>query len=106
MVIQIQCVLSQIASGANAISVGEQTRLDLLAQGASAAGAASSGRYTAQAVDYFKAELAKAKASGQTTININANTNASSQMIATDVGWAIRTSSDVQYNVLSGMRAK
>jgi len=99
-------LLSQIASGANAISVGEQTRKDLLAQGMSAAGAASSGRYTAQAVDYFRRELETAKASGQTTININANTNASSQMIATDVGWAIRTSSDVQYNVLSGMRAK
>jgi hypothetical protein len=57
---------------------------------------------TAQAVGYFQAELAKAKAAGQTTININANTNASSQMIANDVGWAIRTSGDVQYNVTSG----
>lgn len=33
-----------------------------------------------------------------TTVNITANTNASSQSIANDVGWAIRTSSDVQYN--------
>jgi LysM repeat protein len=37
-----------------------------------------------------------------TVVNINANTNASSQSIANDVGWAIRTSSDVQYNVTSG----
>jgi hypothetical protein len=91
-------LLGQIASGANAVSVGEQTRKDLLAQGMDNAGASSSGRYTAQGVAYFQAELAKAKAAGQTTININANTNASSQMIANDVGWAIRTSSDVQYN--------
>jgi LysM repeat protein len=32
-----------------------------------------------------------------TTVNIAATTNASSQSIANDVGWAIRTSSDVQY---------
>lgn len=32
-----------------------------------------------------------------TTVNITANTNASSQSIANDVGWAVRTSSDVQY---------
>jgi hypothetical protein len=33
------------------------------------------------------------------TINITANTNASAQDIANDVGWAIRTSGDVQYRV-------
>ena len=33
-----------------------------------------------------------------TTVNITANTNASSQSIANDVGWAVRTSSDVQYS--------
>jgi hypothetical protein len=32
-----------------------------------------------------------------TTVNIAATTNATSQSIASDVGWAIRTSSDVQY---------
>jgi hypothetical protein len=32
-----------------------------------------------------------------TTVNIVANTNATSQSIASDVGWAIRTSSDVSY---------
>jgi hypothetical protein len=95
-------LLGQIASGANASSVGEQTRLDLLNQGMSNAMAASSGRYTAQAVAYFQSELAKEKAAGTTVININANTNASSQMIANDVGWAIRTSSDVQYTVPRG----
>ena len=31
------------------------------------------------------------------TVNITANTNASSQEIANDVGWSIRTSGDVQY---------
>lgn len=33
------------------------------------------------------------------TVNITANTNASPQDIANDVGWAIRTSGDVQYRV-------
>lgn len=32
-----------------------------------------------------------------TTVNIAATTNATPQSIASDVGWAIRTSSDVQY---------
>jgi LysM repeat protein len=32
-----------------------------------------------------------------TTVNIKATTNATSQSIASDVGWAIRTSSDVSY---------
>jgi len=94
-------LLQQITSGANAIQVGERTRLDMLAQGASVSGAASSARYTAQAVDYFQKQIAAAQAQGA-TVNITANTNASSQDIANDVGWAIRTSSDVQYNVLSG----
>ena len=94
-------LLGQITSGANAIQVGEQTRLDMLSQGASASGAASSARYTAQAVAYYQSQIAQAKSQGQ-TINITANTNASSQDIANDVGWAIRTSSDVQYNVTAG----
>lgn len=42
------------------------------------------------------------KGAGSTTINITANTNASSQQIANDVGWAIRTSSDVQYRTPVG----
>jgi LysM repeat protein len=46
-----------------------------------------------------------------TTVNIVANTNATSQSIASDVGWAIRTSSDVSYgsgvntNTLAGITA-
>lgn len=98
-------LLKSITSGANAVQVGEATRLKMLSEGASVSGAASSARYTAQAVAYYQAEIAKAQASG-VTVNVTANTNASSQDIANDVGWAIRTSSDVQYNVLSGMRAK
>ena len=35
-----------------------------------------------------------------TSVTINATTNASSQEIANDVGWAIRTSGDVQYRTL------
>jgi LysM repeat protein len=36
-----------------------------------------------------------------TTVNIKATTNATSQSIASDVGWAIRTSSDVSYGTKS-----
>ena len=36
-----------------------------------------------------------------TTVNIAATTNATSQSIASDVGWAIRTSSDVSYGTKS-----
>lgn len=95
-------LLESIVSGASAVQVGEQTRLDMLKQGASVSGAASSARYTAQAIAYFQSELAKEKAAGTTSITINASTNASSQLIANDVGWAIRTSSDVQYNAPRG----
>ena len=91
-------LLEAIASGASASSIGEQTRLDLMKQGVNNAGASSSARYTAQAVDYYRQQMA---AQG-VTVNVTANTNASSQDIANDVGWAIRTSSDVQYNVTSG----
>jgi hypothetical protein len=90
-------LLESIKSGASASSIGEQTRLDLLKQGIDNAGASSSGRYTAQAVAYLRQQMA---AQG-VTVNVTANTNASSQSIANDVGWAIRTSSDVQYNASS-----
>jgi hypothetical protein len=95
-------LLQQIVGTTKASDIGEQTRLNLLQQGINAAGAASSARYTAQAVDYFRRELETAKAAGTTSITINASTNASSQLIANDVGWAIRTSSDVQYNAPRG----
>lgn len=57
------------------------------------AGALSSARYTGQAI---------AQMDRGVTVNITANTNASSQDIANDVGWAIRTSGDVQYRTASG----
>lgn len=94
-------LLEAVVSGANAIQVGESTRLQMLSQGASAAGAASSARYTAQGVAYYQAQLAAAKAQG-VTVNITANTNASPEQIARDTAWAIRTSGDLQYNVTSG----
>ena len=94
-------LLEAVTSGANAIQVGESTRLQMLSQGASVSGAASSARYTAQGVAYYQAQLAQAKAAG-VTVNITANTNASSQQIAADAAWAMKTSSDVQYNVTSG----
>ena len=40
--------------------------------------------------------------SERTSIVVNAQTNASPQQIANDVGWAIRTSSDVQYRTSAG----
>ena len=43
-----------------------------------------------------------AKAGQSVTVNVTANTNASSQAIANDVGWAIRTSGDVQYRTSTG----
>jgi LysM repeat protein len=41
-----------------------------------------------------------------TTVNITANTNASSQSIADSVAWAVRTSSDVQYRSGNGLAIK
>ena len=35
-----------------------------------------------------------------TTVNIKATTNATSESIASDVGWAVRTSSDISYGSL------
>jgi hypothetical protein len=93
-------LMEAVVSGANAIQVGESTRLQMLSQGASVSGAASSARYTAQAIAYYQSQLSQAKAQG-VTVNITANTNASPEQIAKDTAWAIRTSSDVQYNVTS-----
>jgi hypothetical protein len=66
--------------------VAQSSLLKGLAGGAGVAGAASGSRYAAQAAHYYN-------------ISITSKTNASSQDIASDVGWAIRTSSDVQYRV-------
>jgi hypothetical protein len=56
------------------------------------AGVASSARYTGQAIQYFQQQAAQGN-----TINVTAQTNASPLQIAAEVGWAVRTSSDVQY---------
>lgn len=41
---------------------------------------------------------------GGNTITVSAQTNASPQQIAQDVGWAIRTSADVQYYMVGGRK--
>lgn len=58
------------------------------------AGAMSSARYTGQAIQYFQQQAAQGN-----NITVNAQTNASPLQIAAEVGWAVRTSSDVQYRV-------
>ncbi len=60
------------------------------------AGAASTARYTGQAIQYFQQQAAQGN-----TINVTAQTNASPLQIAAEVGWAVRTSSDVQYRTSS-----
>lgn len=69
-------------------AVATKSLLKGLAGGAGVAGAVSGSRYAAQAANQYN-------------ISITAKTNASSQDIASEVGWAIRTSSDVQYRVNS-----
>jgi hypothetical protein len=69
-------------------AIAQSSLIRGLAGGAGVAGAASGSRYAAQAANQYN-------------ISITAKTNASSQDIASDVGWAIRTSSDVQYRVNS-----
>lgn len=64
-----------------------------IAQIGGVAGALSSARYTGMGIATMNRGV---------TVNITANTNASSQDIANDVGWAIRTSGDVQYRTASG----
>jgi hypothetical protein len=58
------------------------------------AGAASTARYTGQAIQYYQQQQAQGN-----NITVNAQTNASPLQIAAEVGWAVRTSSDVQYRV-------
>ena len=59
-------LLESIVSGAKPSDVGSQVVKNLINQGFSAAGAASSGRYTAQAVAYYQNQInqAMAKATG------------------------------------------
>jgi hypothetical protein len=83
--------LGLTADGKQLLDVGAVATKSLLkglAGGAGVAGAVSGSRYAAQAANQYN-------------ISITAKTNASSQDIASDVGWAIRTSSDVQYRVNS-----
>jgi hypothetical protein len=83
--------LGLTADGKQLLDVGRIAQSSLLkglAGGAGVAGAVSGSRYAAQAANQYN-------------ISITAKTNASSQDIASDVGWAIRTSSDVQYRVNS-----
>jgi hypothetical protein len=83
--------LGLTADGKQLLDVGRVAQSSLLkglAGGAGVAGAVSGSRYAAQAANQYN-------------ITITAKTNASSQDIASDVGWAIRTSSDVQYRVNS-----
>ena len=91
-------LLKQITSGVNPNTIAENTRLSALNKGQSQVDATTAARWTGQAAAYFQSELAKNAAAGM-TVNITANTSATSQDIANDVGWAIRTSSDVQYRV-------
>ena len=66
--------------------VATKSLLQGLSKGSGVAGAVRGANYAAQAANQYN-------------ITIKAQTNASSQDIASDVGWAIRTSSDVQYRV-------
>jgi hypothetical protein len=65
------------------------------------AGVASTARYTGQAIQYFQQQAAQGN-----TINVTAQTNASPLQIAAEVGWAVRTSSDVQYRTSTAMGMK
>jgi regulator of replication initiation timing len=65
------------------------------------AGVASTARYTGQAIQYYQQQQAQGN-----NITVNAQTNASPLQIAAEVGWAVRTSSDVQYRTGSGLAIK
>jgi uncharacterized protein YukE len=93
-------LMEAVVSGANSYKVAEDTRLQALASGMNKVDATTTARLTGQAIAYYQSQLAQAKAQG-VTVNIVANTNASPEQIAKDTAWAIRTSSDVQYNVSS-----
>ena len=84
--------LGLTSTGKQLLDVGKVAQSSLikgLAGGAGVAGAVRGMNYAAQAANQYN-------------IKIIAQTNASSQDIASDVGWAIRTSSDVQYRTATG----
>lgn len=93
-------LLKAITSGTSSYQIAEEARLKALAGGQSQAEAATTARWTGQGVQWLQDQLASAKSQG-ITVNITSQTNATSQQIADDVAWSIRTSSDVQYNASS-----
>ena len=93
-------VNAAVSAGASASDTANAMAQALLADKSAtkalggAAGVASTARYTGQAIQYFQQQAAQGN-----TINVTAQTNASPLQIAAEVGWAVRTSSDVQYRV-------
>jgi hypothetical protein len=91
-------VNAAVSAGASASDTANAMMMALLkdktaqAQLGGVAGAASTARYTGQAIQYFQQQAAQGN-----NITVNAQTNASPLQIAAEVGWAVRTSSDVQY---------
>jgi hypothetical protein len=96
-----------VASGASASDTANAMAQALLADKSATkalggvAGAMSSARYTGQAIQYYQQQQAAGN-----NITVNAQTNASPLQIAAEVGWAVRTSSDVQYRSGSGLAIK
>lgn len=91
-------VASAVAANVSASQIGSamssalQTSPDIASIGG-LAGAASSARYTGQAIQWYQ----QTQKTNPITVNITANTNASASSIADSVAWTIRTSSDTQY---------
>jgi hypothetical protein len=91
-------VNAAVSAGASASNVANAMAQALMADKSATkalggvAGVASTARYTGQAIQYFQQQAAQGN-----TITVNAQTNASPLQIAAEVGWAVRTSSDVQY---------
>jgi hypothetical protein len=96
-------VNAAVSAGASASDTANAMMMALLKDKTSlnalggVAGAASTARYTGQAIQYFQQQAAQGN-----TINVTAQTNASPLQIAAEVGWAVRTSSDVQYRTGGG----
>jgi hypothetical protein len=97
-------VNAAVTAGASASNVANAMAQALMADKSATkalggvAGVASTARYTGQAIQYFQQQAAQGN-----TINVTAQTNASPLQIAAEVGWAVRTSSDVQYRALGGV---
>lgn len=100
-------VNAAVTAGASASNVANAMAQALMADKSATkalggvAGVASTARYTGQAIQYFQQQAAQGN-----TINVTAQTNASPLQIAAEVGWAVRTSSDVQYRTSTAMGMK